>query len=139
MTDDELGLTAEEEALREGEGLDGFDAEELLEEEDDEGEGDIRAAMPDMGPCCACGAEGARNVLSLDRRAPRPGTGWGCVVCGLRSDGALAVLCDDCVREGRPPIEVADGYLAARRRVPVEALPDGTFDHDPERHPGEAV
>ncbi|MFO0887560.1 MAG: hypothetical protein U0790_00275 [Isosphaeraceae bacterium] len=149
MIDDELDLSDEEEALREGDDLDGFDAEEFEEEDEagdggDESIGDWLAAgmparPPDLGPCCACGAAGARNVALLPRRAPRPGTGWGCIPCGLRSDGAVAVLCDECAESGREPTEVADGYLAGRRRVPVSSLAPGAFDHDPDRHPGEAV
>jgi len=47
----------------------------------------------DLGPCCACeGFESVRNVLMLHVKMTVPGQGWGCLVCGLSFDGALAVL-----------------------------------------------
>lgn len=131
--DDDLDPTAEEDAICE--------AEELVEFEDDSGIISAAAhfAGGDFGRCCACGAAGgARNILMLERRAPKPGTGWGCILCGLRSDGALAVLCDDCLSDGREPVEVADGYLTSRRRVPIESLAPEPFAHDMARRPGEA-
>ena len=58
--------------------------------------------LPYLGRCCACLEEGTegnpvRNLMMLDRLAPTPGTGWGCFVCGLPLDGAVAVLCERCV------------------------------------------
>ena len=50
---------------------------------------------PDLGPCCCCGGtERVRDIVMLSRKAPVPGTGWGCVVCGLPNDGASYVCCD---------------------------------------------
>ena len=51
-----------------------------------------------LGPCCQCECtDGVRNIFLLNRRGAIPGRGWGCVVCGLPPDGAVAVLCDACV------------------------------------------
>jgi hypothetical protein len=88
---------------------------------------------PDLGPCCRCRATaGVVNILMLDRRAPVPGTGWGCVVCGLPSDGAIAVLCNACL--GRRPVEVCHGYPAEGLRIGFEDLEPGAFEHDLTKH-----
>ena len=93
----------------------------------------------DFGPCCCCGRAApdvrVRNVVMLHRRAPVPGTGWGCFRCGLSMDGAVYVACDRCAEGSVPPREVCAGRPTARRRVPVDELPEGTFDHDLSRHP----
>jgi hypothetical protein len=52
--------------------------------------------LPDLGPCCMCGAPRPYAIVMLKRRAAVRGHGWGCVVCGLPADGAVAVLCDPC-------------------------------------------
>lgn len=83
-----------------------------------------------LGPCCACGrTENVRNVLMLDKLAPIPGTGWGCVVCHAPQDGAVAVLCDDCL-ENRTPIKfVVAGFAARNARVPIETVTE-PFGHN---------
>jgi hypothetical protein len=88
------------------------------------------------GPCCACGGKKrVRNIVSLARRAPVPGTGWGCVVCGLEADGALAIICDECAKNVRPIKQVAYGYLAEGRRMSIDLLSSETFEHrDHEEH-----
>jgi hypothetical protein len=63
-------------------------------------------------------------MLSL--RAPVAGTGWGCAVCGLPMDGAIALLCEDCL--GRRPTHVVCGKLSEGLRVPVETCTE-EFDH----------
>lgn len=35
-------------------------------------------------------------LLSLQKKSPTPGRGWGCVVCGLPADGAMAAVCNAC-------------------------------------------
>jgi hypothetical protein len=98
--------------------------------------GDVPEAI-DLGPCCACGATGpsVRNILMLPRRAPVPGTGWGCLQCGLPPDGASAILCDDCAAAEVAPREVIAGYPAAKGRAPIGDLIDGGFDHRRDLHP----
>lgn len=90
----------------------------------------------DFGPCCTCGTtEGVTNIVMLSQRGPTPGKGWGCVVCDLPADGALAVLCDDCLE--KPIRSVCDGYPKEGKRTPVEELPPGEFDHDAAKHAAE--
>lgn len=54
--------------------------------------------QPALGTCCYCQKRQATIVLMLDYKAPKngSGTGWGCIVCGLPSDGAVTVLCSVC-------------------------------------------
>jgi hypothetical protein len=90
---------------------------------------------PDMGECCACrGTGNVRNILMHNRRAPVPGTGWGCVVCHLPMDGAISILCDTCVASGARPLTVCDGFPVDKKRKPVEALDPAPFDHDMKFH-----
>ena len=70
----------------------------------------------------------------LARRAPEPGKGWGCVVCGLPPDGASYVACDDCLKARKKPIEVVVGYLYEGRRIRIENLGDEPFEHDMAKH-----
>lgn len=97
------------------------------------------ATSPYMGTCCTCGKDGpdVRNVMMLHFRAPVPATGWGCVVCGLPPDGAVAVLCDGCldrVSDGEGKIVFAcAGYAGENRRVKVDTLTE-KFDHDLSKH-----
>lgn len=72
--------------------------------------------------------------MMLEYKAPTPGTGWGCRECGLEQDGALAVLCDDCI-EKRAPIRWAClGDPARLGRVEVEQL-TGLHQCDLSKHP----
>jgi hypothetical protein len=50
----------------------------------------------DLGPCCICEAAFAPVLLIVHARSIEPGKGWGCPVCGLSQDGALAVICEVC-------------------------------------------
>jgi hypothetical protein len=89
-----------------------------------------------LGPCCCCGRATvrARNIVMMSRRAPVPGTGWGCMMCGLPPDGAVYVACDDCAEGDVPPVEVCRGYAATKVRVPVDQLDEGVFEHDLSKH-----
>lgn len=92
-------------------------------------------AMPHFGPCCNCGRnEGVRNIVMISRRGPARGCGWGCVVCRLPLDGAIAVVCDDCI-DVSPPRFVCAGYPVTLERVAFDALSPEPFDHDPTKHP----
>lgn len=91
----------------------------------------------DLGRCCCCEREGAgvRNILMLGFRSPEPGEGcWGCLQCGLPMEGAVAVVCDDCLAAGLKPELACLGPPAANRRIPVDALTE-RFEHDVSRHP----
>jgi hypothetical protein len=94
----------------------------------------------ELGTCCGCGtAEGVRTVACLDFKAPMPGRGWGCVVCDLAADGALAVLCDACAAQAeRDGLEAVlqfacRGYPAKDGRVPYCELA-GNHEHDISKH-----
>lgn len=87
-----------------------------------------------LGECCACGGTAnVRNVLMLGKKAPIPGTGWGCVVCGLPMDGAVAVLCDGCLADEKKPMEACYGFPYENNRVSVNSL-KGSHEHDMEKH-----
>jgi hypothetical protein len=97
---------------------------------------------PNLGPCCMCEATtGVRNLIMLDRRCVIAGHGWGCLVCGLPSDGASAVLCDDCLtlyRADNAWLTIAcRGYPGEDGRVAIAELPPEPFEHDMAKHAGE--
>lgn len=97
----------------------------------------VDSDAPDLGPCCACERSApevtVRNVLQLDQRAPVAGTGWGCFTCGLATDGAIAVLCDDCLEAKTPLRFVVSGWATAQGRADATA-PVEPFGHIMERH-----
>lgn len=91
-----------------------------------------------LGTCCiCCSTEGVRNIMNFPQKAPVPGRGWGCVICHLPGDGAIAVLCDGCLEkvqyEGVEIPYACVGYPADNKRVPVAEL-RGTHEHDMEAH-----
>jgi hypothetical protein len=89
-----------------------------------------------LGTCCACGKEGAdvKNFIILDKRAPVPGTGWGCMVCHKPMDGALAVVCDGCLAKKAPVKWVIYGQVWKGERVSIETV-KAAFYHDLRCHP----
>ncbi len=95
-----------------------------------------------LGTCCVCERAGptVRNVVLLDLRSPTPGHGWGCMQCGRPPDGAVAVVCDACVRAGvlraaGPGVRFAcRDYPETEGRVPIGELTE-PFTHDLSRHP----
>jgi hypothetical protein len=90
----------------------------------------------DLGPCCCCGGtKDVRTIMMLDRPAIVPGTGWACLVCGLPADGAVYVACDRCVENKAEPIHAVHGLVNDKRRVAIDGLPAGTFEHDLSKHP----
>jgi hypothetical protein len=90
----------------------------------------------DLGACCACGTfRNVRNVVMLPFRAPEPGKGWGCVLCHLPNDGAVAVLCDDCQHYGILPFRICLGYPGDNKRLPMPSkLNRKPFGHDMTLH-----
>ena len=98
--------------------------------------------MTSLGTCCICGAgSGSPAIVMLNQRSPISGRGWGCILCGLPANGAIAVVCGDCCqRRDSGQLAVAKdlrwacrGYPATDGRVPVEEL-TGTHEHDLVRH-----
>jgi len=92
----------------------------------------------DLGTCCACRKSGptVRNIMCLPVRSPTPGFGWGCFVCGLPSNGAVAVVCDSCLESGAPLLDVCHGYPKENMRTARESCIEA-FDHDLSRHEDE--
>jgi hypothetical protein len=99
----------------------------------------MSSRTPSFGPCCICGGDfKVRNVLMLHRKSPIPGRGWGCVVCKLPNDGAVAVLCDPCFKQlkaKKAKLRFAcKGYPSKDGRVSIDELA-GAHDHDMRFHP----
>jgi len=87
----------------------------------------------DLGSCCGCGKtdKTVRNVIMLDRKAPEPGKGWGCVVCNLPPDGASVILCDECLEKKPQPLDkIVMGYPGENRRIHATAYRFVEFKHD---------
>lgn len=124
-------------------------AAEDNEDEEEEGESVYIATRPwnpgipvdqaeeclDLGTCCACGGEeNVRNLIAMPQRAPVEGTGWGCMVCSLSSDGASAVICDRCLEEGMEIKQVINGYPTDKQRMAIADLKYVPFEHDMTKH-----
>jgi hypothetical protein len=103
----------------------------------------------DFGTCCICVTEGCeanpvRTMIQMQWTCPVPGTGWGCVQCGVPADGALVVLCDHCaekIQNGALSIKsdlhhVVSGELAGKGRMDVETWRRNreAFSHDFRKH-----
>ena len=71
--------------------------------------------------------------MCFDKRAPVPGTGWGCLVCGLPNDGAIAVVCDNCLEAETEILEVCHGHPHEGRRMALSVINE-PFEHDPAKH-----
>lgn len=91
----------------------------------------------DLGPCCACGKNGpfVRNIVCLPYAAPESGAGWGCLQCHLPMDGAVAVLCDECLETNADIKFVIVGKPAEGRRMLLDELEKRPFDHKLKLHP----
>lgn len=90
---------------------------------------------PFFGPCCACyQVVPLRNIAFLEQKAPTPGTGWGCVQCGLADDGAIALFCDLCADALKEIRWACAGKIDKPERVPVGQL-TGKHKHNRARHP----
>src|SRR6516225_8672303 len=87
------------------------------------------------GACCACGKTGrtVRNIMMLDQKAPEAGTGWGCVVCHIPNDGAVAVVCDSCLEENRKILYACKGVPYKGERIAIAEL-RGEHSHRMELH-----
>lgn len=95
---------------------------------------------PDLGPCCNCGAIGdlVRNIITMPFTAPQPGTGWGCMQCGLPGNGAIVVLCDNCLESHQRGefkiVTVCDGLAYEGKRIAIKDYQYQIFKHDLRRH-----
>lgn len=73
------------------------------------------------------------NLVMLPWRGPQPGKGWGCVVCDLPCDGAVAIWCSACAEASEPIREACAGYAGEPGRVPIEQLTE-PYEHDLTKH-----
>lgn len=86
----------------------------------------------DLGPCCVCGTSiNVSTIVCLPVRSSTPGKGWGCAVCQLPNDGAVAVVCDGC--DPTAAVVACVGYPHEGVRTPIARLLT-PFDHDPAAH-----
>lgn len=123
--------------------LGGDDSDDLFDDTGFDEDGDIdtwgddddELDLPALGACCACGQGGptVRNIMMLDFRAPVSGTGWGCIVCDLPSDGAIAVLCDACAESNAAIRDVCVGQPGDNVRAEIKTVQQ-PFGHDLSRH-----
>jgi len=89
----------------------------------------------DLGTCCACGGVvNVRNIIMLPFETSIPGTGWGCFVCHLPSNGASAVLCDACIESGAEIRYAVSGYTTKKERISYDSLTI-PFLHNMKYHP----
>jgi hypothetical protein len=98
-----------------------------------------------VGRCCCCDQVAELpNLMMLDVRGPdtATGKGWGCAVCGLPADGAMAALCRRCIPDDwqpgqpKPAGEIrfaCTGYVSEPGRVPRAELVEA-FEHDSKKH-----
>lgn len=93
-----------------------------------------------ISKCCGCNQIKVTNdVLMLDFKGPSPGKGWGCMVCNLPNDGAIAVLCEDCfkaVESHTMEIQtIVTGYIQDNQRQPLPPEDQRQpWQHDMEKH-----
>ena len=92
----------------------------------------------DYGPCCICESEtDVLNIIQLDYKV-KSESGWGCIVCGVPAEGAVAIVCDPCFEKYSDTIEDEIRFLmdGRERRIPVPPI-EGRIphEHDLSRHP----
>jgi hypothetical protein len=94
------------------------------------------ASLDDFGSCCSCGRTPEKgNLAILEHESPVPGFGWGCATCNLPPNGALAVLCDTCLKKINPFLtHVVYGYIRDKKRVPYDTVSSTCFKHTMELH-----
>lgn len=101
-------------------------------------EHELNKPFKKLGSCCICQShKNIRNIIFLNRKCIVRGHGWGCAICHLPPDGAVAVLCENCmklVEDGRAKIKYAyRGYPGEDGRVPVEQLTE-PHEHNHRTH-----
>jgi hypothetical protein len=92
-----------------------------------------------LGQCCVCEGPGATVIVMLEKIAPVEGHGWGCVVCRLPGNGAVAVACESCAAAPDFPATLrfaCRGYSATEGRIPIAEL-SGEWKHDAAAHRAE--
>lgn len=101
---------------------------------------DSAKAKANFGTCCVCEVESkdVNNFVMLPYKAPIPGTGWGCFVCDMDSDGAISVMCNEClIKLNYFEVEikfVIEGFPRDKKRKPLENYLKIPFMHNPKLH-----
>jgi hypothetical protein len=113
-----------------------WDEVSVWDDIEDEPPPEYEASFKDFGSCCSCGSTShAANFLLLEHEAPVPGSGWGCAICKLPANGAIAVLCDTCLKQVNPVLtHVIFGYPADKKRVSYDSVSNTCFKHTMELH-----
>ena len=93
----------------------------------------------EYGCCCICeSTQNVNNLIQLDYKVESE-SGWGCMRCGLKAEGAMAIICDDCVEKHghEPDLEAKIKLLMdGTKRIPVPPVKDRVpHGHDLSRHP----
>jgi hypothetical protein len=84
-----------------------------------------------LGSCCGCGSKENKiaRVACLPYKTTEPGTGWGCKLCNLALDGAIAPMCEACMAKGTLPKFFCVGWPGDDVRKPVAELPNEKHEH----------
>ncbi len=109
---------------------------------EDKTDSETGTATLTLGSCCVCGQDGptVRNLLNLPFKSPTPGHGWGCLVCKIPPDGALAVICDTCFQQesglafSKRLKWICTGYPGKEGRTPFEGFLQVYFGHNAALH-----
>ena len=93
----------------------------------------------EYGCCCICeSTQNVNNLIQLDYKVESE-SGWGCVRCGLKMEGAIAIICDDCVEtHGKSEDLEAKIKLLMNgiKRIPAPPVAARVpHEHDLSRHP----
>lgn len=95
----------------------------------------------EYGCCCICeSTQNVNNLIQLDYKVGAESeSGWGCVQCGLKAEGAIAIICDACFdKHGKSgDLEAKIKLLMSGiKRIPVPPVSDRVpHEHDLSRHP----
>lgn len=81
--------------------------------------------------CCACekNFDSVGNIITLEKRTLQTPGGWGCFICGLPPEGAIAVICDDCAETNAEIRFACLGDPAAKDLIQIGLLTED-FKHD---------
>lgn len=94
--------------------------------------------MNEFGTCCACESEmEICGIVQLDYKVESE-SGWGCVQCGLSTEGAMAIVCGDCYDKYGEDIEDQIKYLmnGKKGRISVPPVENRvTHEHNLSLHP----
>ncbi|MYB02024.1 MAG: hypothetical protein F4118_00340 [Acidimicrobiaceae bacterium] len=85
--------------------------------------------IDDYGTCCVCESEMDECILiQLDYKIESE-SGWGCLVCDLPMDGAMAVVCFDCFDDDDLEDKIKFLMNGRRGRIPVPP-PESRIKHE---------